>query len=158
MGAGKSTIAKLFSKNYIDLDEYVSKKSEMEVSEYINKKGISSFRKIEEESLKSLVDKYEIISTGGGIIESLQNQKFLLNENNVVYLKADFKCLLQRLEKDKINHRPFFEKLSTQDFEKLYHKRSAIYEILANEIIDTTDKSVDEVLANLKILFNKNNS
>ncbi len=153
MGAGKSTIAKLFSKNYIDLDEYISKKFEMEVSEYINKKGISSFRKIEEESLKSLVGKHEIISTGGGIIESLQNQKFLLNENNVVYLKADFNCLLQRLEKDKINRRPIFENLVRKELEELYYKRSIIYEILADEIIDTTDKKVEEVLAILKEFY-----
>lgn len=153
MGAGKSTIAKLFSNNYIDLDEYICEKLGMEVSDYINKIGISSFRKIEEESLKSLLGKYEIISTGGGIIESLQNQNFLLNENNVVYLKADFNCLLQRLKKDKINRRPFFENSIIKELEELYHKRSIIYEILADEIIDTTDKSVEEVLENLKELY-----
>ena len=74
MGTGKSTIGKyLASKlhySYIDLDTYIEMKEFKTIPDIFNEIGEKGFRKLEYKYLNDCIGKYDIISTGGGIIEN----------------------------------------------------------------------------------------
>ena len=74
MGTGKSTIGEyLASKlyySYIDLDTYIEMKEFKTIPDIFNEIGEKGFRKLEYNYLKDCIGKYDIISTGGGIIEN----------------------------------------------------------------------------------------
>lgn len=148
MGAGKTTLARQLSSEYVDSDEYIAKKVNLKVPDFIEKFGISEFRKLEEEVLPELIGSYPVIATGGGIIESEKNRELLRKEKNVIYLKADFETLVERLKKDSENVRPLFENIET--LKKRYEERLPIYEELANLTIDTSQLSLDELKERMK--------
>ena len=72
MASGKSTIGKQLSKKlsvqFLDLDDYISEKEQMSISEIFDKKGEVYFRLIEHKYLKAVLEKEEdfILSLGGG--------------------------------------------------------------------------------------------
>ena len=76
MGSGKSKIGKILSskldKDLFDLDKEIEKDLNLSIKEIFEINGESYFRSIETKYLKkSLELKDCIVSTGGGIVESL---------------------------------------------------------------------------------------
>ena len=108
MGAGKSTIASLLDENFIDMDESLSEKLELPIKEYFERYGEGAFRQRESELLKELLQSEQVISTGGGIVSSIQNRKLLKQNPENIYLKTDFETLYQRLEEDQKHQRPLY--------------------------------------------------
>lgn len=51
MGAGKSTVAKLLTENFTDLDQLIEEEIEMTIAEFFELFGEADFRKIENEVL-----------------------------------------------------------------------------------------------------------
>src|SRR5574344_604698 len=84
MGCGKSTIGKKLGKftgrEFVDMDNYIEKKSGITVKEIFAKFGEDYFRDLEHEAACELAQKQNmIISAGGGT---------MLYERNVAALKA----------------------------------------------------------------------
>lgn len=152
MGAGKSSLARRISNNVVDLDDYLSKRLASSVADYIETNGLDSFRLIEAKALAELIDHYEVIATGGGVVESEQARSILRAQKQVIYLKGDFPQLVSRIEADQKNRRPLYETSQPEDFKDLYQHRTALYESLADKVIDTTDKTLEQVFAALRKL------
>lgn len=151
MAAGKSSLARFLSEEFIDSDVYIEETFKIKISDVIKKEGLEKFRSLEEKILPELIQKYPVIATGGGLVESEKNQRLLKNEKNVIYLKADFDILLKRIRKDKKNNRPLAINTNTKELEKLYLKRIKIYEKLAKKIINTNKKSLEELVALIRM-------
>ena len=71
MGCGKTTMGKNMAKalryNFVDLDEYIVKKTGESIKHIFKKKGEDAFRDLEKESLMEVCKKDNlVISTGGG--------------------------------------------------------------------------------------------
>ena len=73
MGSGKSTVGQLLATHlgydFVDYDEYISKKEGMTISELFDKKGEIYFRKKEAEYLKEILEttsSKKIVALGGG--------------------------------------------------------------------------------------------
>ena len=149
MGAGKSTIASLLDENFIDMDEFLSEKLEMPIKEYFERYGEEAFRQRESELLKELLQSEQVISTGGGVVSSIQNRKLLKQNPENIYLKTDFETLYQRLEEDQKHQRPLYLNNSKADLKSLFNQRQAWYEEVATKVIDVTTltpKQIVEVL------------
>ncbi|GAB2024694.1 shikimate kinase [Lactovum odontotermitis] len=141
MGAGKTSVARLLDANYLDTDELLVEKFGQSISDYAAEFGTEKFRQQEEKLLAELLNSSSAspIATGGGIVESARNQKLLAAHGQVVYLQADFPCLLERIKNDTDNQRFIFQNSDPEVFEQKYKKRLPIYEHLADLTLDTTD-------------------
>lgn len=146
---GKSTIGKALAKqlhrDFFDLDTEIEvsfKKqysTELSVREIVKQHGEALFRLLEHQVLGELLTqkKSAILSLGGGSIVEEENQK-LLTGKFIIYLTASREQLFERMVE---NGRPAFfsTQESTQEaFDKLWEKRTPIYEALATYTVDNS--------------------
>lgn len=149
MGCGKTTIARTYAKKYnkffLDTDSLIKDKFNLEISEFFKTYGEKKFRK-EEKKLVSFLTCVQncSIASGGGFIE----QKKIKNIGTIVYLKASFDYLLQRLNKEELAIRPLF--LNTSDAKVLFDQRVKKYEKKADIIINIENKSIKELIKEIK--------
>ncbi len=149
MGAGKSTVGEILSKrlgyDFVDLDKEIEKKENMSVSNIFNEFGENYFRKLETEMVLEFSNlKNTVISLGGGTFENETSRNVLKKNGIVIYLKSTPMCLFERIKSE--IHRPLLHKnFSVETIAFILKKRAANYE-KAQYIIDTCNKSSDEVV------------
>jgi shikimate kinase len=150
MGSGKSTIAKLLSKNmhyeFLDLDEIIEKEQNASVSAIFERKGEVYFRKLEHEVLKRILQSESnmVLSLGGGTPCFSNNQELLKQEDiDTIYLKTSIDKLYERLRTQKAN-RPLIANKSEDEMKEFIAKHlfeRSFYYNQAKYIVTTDDKS-----------------
>ena len=150
MGAGKSTIARELDPNYLDMDALIEKRLGMSIAEFFSEKGEESFRQIESEVLADLLQRDQVVSTGGGVVIPQRNRDLLKTNTDNIYLKADFETLYQRITADKDNQRPLFLNNSKEELAAIFQERQAWYEEVASRILDVTKLSPEEIIEELR--------
>lgn len=128
-GCGKSTIAALLDKDYLDTDRLIEEKYGRPPGTIIEEEGEKSFRDKESEVIAE-VSKLsgKVISTGGGVVLRKENTDRLKRNGRLFYLQRE----LEKLQTG--NGRPL-----SKDFEslkKLYEDRKEIYLKSADICID----------------------
>ena len=150
MGAGKSTIARGLDPNYLDMDALIEKRLGMSIAEFFVEKGEEAFRQIESEVLADLLQRDQVVSTGGGVVVSQRNRDLLKTNSDNIYLKADFETLYHRILADKDNQRPLFLNNSKEELAAIFQERQAWYEEVAIRILDVTELSPEEIIEELR--------
>ncbi|RSI87766.1 shikimate kinase [Streptococcus mitis] len=150
MGAGKSTIARGLDPDYLDMDALIEKRLGMSIAEFFSEKGEESFRQIESEVLADLLQRDQVVSTGGGVVISQRNRNLLKTNSDNIYLKADFETLYHRIAADKNNQRPLFLNNSKEELAGIFQERQAWYEEVASRILDVTRLSPEEIIEELR--------
>ena len=150
MGAGKSTIARGFNPDFVDMDALLEDRLGMPIALFFEEKGEAAFRQIEEEVLADLLKTDQVVSTGGGVVISKKNRDLLKQNPENIYLKADFETLYQRIAADKDNQRPLFLNNSKEDLAAIFDERQAWYEEVASQIVDVSSLSPEEIIEELK--------
>ena len=130
MGSGKSTIGYLLSKStslkHVDIDKLIEKETGLKIYDIFEKKGEEYFRNLEEKiTLKSLKNKKNIISLGGGGFINKNIRKEVLNNNISFWLKWKSSTIIQRILKSK--KRPLTKNATENDLKKLINDRLKIY-------------------------------
>ena len=115
MGAGKSTIARGLDPNYLDMDALIEERLGMSIAEFFSEMGEEVFRQVESEVLAELLQRDQVVSTGGGVVISQRNRDLLKTNSDNIYLKADFEILYHRIAADKDNQRPLFLNKSKEE-------------------------------------------
>lgn len=152
MGAGKSTIVRaLDQENFIDLDQVIEQEIRMPILQFFQDYGEAKFRQIERETLEAAVLSGFNVATGGGIVQLAENRDCLKKLKNVVYLKADFETLYERILSDQKNKRPLALK-PMQAVEQLFIQREKFYEEVADIIIETKGKKPEEIIKEIQEL------
>lgn len=111
MGSGKSTLGKRLANKlgitFIDLDEYFEQKFRTSITLFFERFGEDSFRKLEHEVLKEVIDKYidVVISTGGGTPCFFNNLELMNKQGVTVYLKLPPAVLASRLSNSPFRYR-----------------------------------------------------
>ena len=154
MGAGKSTIGQLLSKNtglsFIDLDNEIVKIEGLSLNEVFTLKGERYFREIEAKILKTV--KSSICSCGGGIILNQNNVDFIKDNGISIFLNTEVKELSKRLINSK--DRPILKnKIKRVELEKIWRHRKKDYIKSADVILDTKYKSQELLINEIKILL-----
>ncbi|MGI7211040.1 shikimate kinase [Campylobacter coli] len=149
MGSGKSTIARALAKDldliFLDSDGLIEMKFDQKISEIFKEKGEAFFRQ-EEQKMSDFFSSCEkaCIATGGGFV----NVSNLEKVGFCVYLKASFEYLKKRLSENEIAKRPlFYDEVQAK---RLYNERLNKYEQKANLILDVENKSIDELVIEIK--------
>ncbi|CAM1664731.1 shikimate kinase [Streptococcus mitis] len=150
MGAGKSTIARGLDPNYLDMDALIEKRLGMSITNFFAEKGEEAFRRIESEVLADLLQRDQVVSTGGGVVISQRNRDLLKTNQDNIYLKADFETLYHRIVADKDNQRPLFLNNSKEELAAIFQERQAWYEEVASRILDVTELSPEEIIEELR--------
>ena len=150
MGAGKSTIARGLDPDYLDMDTLIEKRLGMSIAEFFAEKREEAFRQIESEVLADLLQRDQVVSTGGGVVSSQRNRDLLKTNPDNIYLKADFETLFQRISSDKDNQRPLFLNNSKEELAAIFQERQAWYEEVASRVLDVTKLSPEEIIEELR--------
>ncbi|RSI98971.1 shikimate kinase [Streptococcus mitis] len=150
MGAGKSTIARDLDPNYLDMDALIEKRLGMSIAEFFSEMGEEFFRQVESEVLADLLQRDQVVSTGGGVVISQRNRDLLKTNSDNIYLKADFETLYQRIAADQDNQRPLFLKNSKEELAAIFQERQAWYEEVASRVLDVTKLSPEEIIEELR--------
>jgi shikimate kinase len=161
-GSGKSTIgkglAKALGRPFIDLDHDIEARCGVAIPVIFEIEGEAGFRKRESQALEQVARQDScVIATGGGVVLAPENRDILSKQGIVVYLKASVDELHRRTSRDR--NRPL---LVTNDpktrLRDLYSQRGAIYDSLADIVIETGSASVpavvQQVVAKLKHMEN----
>ncbi|MCK5759342.1 MAG: shikimate kinase [Clostridiales bacterium] len=121
-GSGKTSLGKAVSKkldmHFIDLDSLITERHG-DITIIFNELGESAFRQYETEALNEAI-KYNnsIISTGGGIIETQENNE-IMKEYAVIFIDRSPEAILRTLDSDS---RPLL-KDKKDALHKLYNRR-----------------------------------
>lgn len=145
MGSGKSTIGRLLAEklqtSFMDTDHYIEEKYGL-ISNIFKNEGEKTFRSYEEDALKSTKE-YDVVATGGGIVETASNFETMKNNGVIIYLQTSFQEIHQRLKDDQ--NRPLWSK-GLEENKKLYKARISKYEKFCDWKIITDHKASEEVM------------
>ena len=159
MGSGKSTVGKIISDemflSFFDTDEEIESRTGASIDWIFDLEGEAGFRKRESDILNEMVEKNSIVlSTGGGIILSDNNRELLSSRGTVFYLSTPILTQVERTAKDK--DRPLLKDGDPEEIlTKLHNEREALYEMVSDHVVDTENKSSNEVASEIISLAKK---
>lgn len=149
MGVGKSSvgvrIAELTGRMWYDTDVVITDRHGR-ISDIFEYYGEPHFRALETEIVRELSGKDKlVISTGGGLVLKPENSELLKQNGRIFFMRATFETLLKRVRADET--RPLLKNTgkTAEALGRLLAERTPIYEHVADYIVDTDGKSVDEV-------------
>lgn len=153
-GAGKTSQGKLLAAHlelpFIYLGGEIEKLAGMSSSEIFSLSGQTGYRRLEEKALMQTLKKYDrcVVETGGSIVTDPKLLNTLLTTCFVVWLHARPEEYMRRLTAEG-DVRPM-ENLSDamSDLRRILSERDELYS-RAHASIDTSDKSIEECVAEL---------
>lgn len=156
-GAGKTTIGKKLAEhkayNFVDTDKLIVERAGKTIAQIVEQHGWEYFRQLESDVLESLLQPNLIISTGGGIILSEENQRVMRNNGTVIYLSTSPQVLAQRLAAEPQNdQRPSLTgKSMLEEIEEVMSYREPLYRAAAHHVVDAglPVETIIEQLSNL---------
>ena len=155
-GVGKSTIgvilAKILAYHFLDSDLVIQEREGKRLHQIISEVGCEGFLKIENNVNASLNVDRTIIATGGSAVYGKEAMEHLKEIGEVVYLKADYSTIKNRL--GNLEKRGVALK-EGQTLKDLYDERTKLYEFYADVIVDEkglgTGETINEVLKALNL-------
>jgi len=154
-GSGKTTIghrtADLLGWSFVDTDDVLAERMGMPVGQVLVEYGEERFRQLESEVLHDLADGVRVvISTGGGVVISEANRKFMRENGLTVYLQACIDTSWKRMQETSVHiARPLIAgENGRQRLQELYTTRRTWYEEAVIQI-DTEEGSQNELARRL---------
>ncbi len=151
MGSGKTTIGKTVAEKlqwqFLDTDEMIEKRYEMEISDIFRLYGESEFRGAEQEILKELAGvENAVVSAGGGAPCFFDNMELMNKTGKTFYINLPPNQLAERLLTTNLDTRPLLAKLSKEELEKFIvenlNKREHFY-LQAHYSVSGSDEEIE---------------
>ena len=150
MATGKTTVGKQLADRlnyeFIDLDQYIEKATNMSVKDIFKQKGKKHFRTLEKNILKKILNQYDnlVLAPGGGIVLDSVNIELLKEQTSPFLLKASPNEIMARI--NKLSERPLLDNDNPEEtIIELLEERKKYYEQF-NNVINTDNKEVDQVV------------
>lgn len=155
-GAGKTTIgsrlAAEFHIPFIKLSDVIERIGGMEISEIFSLRGQRTYRRLERQALQEVLDKNDkvVLEVGGSLVSEKQTFDQLLSSFFTVWVRATPSEHMSRVV-EQGDFRPMEGKTdeAMEDLKHILAEREPYYQA-ANYILDTSGRSVDECLQELK--------
>ena len=141
MGAGKSTIGRLLSKElslpFKDSDQEIEERTGADIPWIFDMEGEEGFRNREAAIIDELTQLPKVVlATGGGAILRDENRQHMASRGTVVYLETSVDQQFQRTYRDK--NRPLIQQDNPREvLEKLLAVRDPLYRSVADLIVST---------------------
>lgn len=150
MGAGKTSVGRLLSEKFYDMDSVLVDRLGMPISDFFALEGEAAFRQMETDLLGELLQVPDaVISSGGGVVLSPVNRA-LLKGHEVIFLEVDFETLYDRLSQDRAAARPLFLNHSKDAFRAIFEERQNLYREVATITVAAADRKPEEIAQALK--------
>ncbi|WP_412520824.1 shikimate kinase [Staphylococcus simulans] len=150
MGTGKTTLGKYVAeqegKRFVDLDQLIELRTNQTIPEIFETQGESGFRQLETKYLQEAINEYDVISTGGGVIESPSSMEILSHYKNIIWLDTSIQLIFDRIKND--SNRPNAANKAFDELKRLYLSRVSRYNEIAFSRMDT-DNDLDLLHQNL---------
>jgi shikimate kinase len=143
-------LAEVLDRPFVDLDQVLVREAGRSVAEIVAQGGWAEFRRLE----KELVARYRkarglILATGGGVVLDPDNVAALRENGILIWLAADPTAIQARLAQDQPRdaNRPSLTGGDTiREAAAVAKERAPLYQAAAQIIIDTTHRSVPQVV------------
>ncbi|MDD7740090.1 MAG: shikimate kinase [Fusicatenibacter sp.] len=149
MGSGKSSVARglshLCGMEIIEMDEIISQREHMPITEIFAQKGETYFRDLETNLLIEMQSRTNcIISCGGGVPLRERNVAEMKKNGKVFCLTAEPSTILARTRSNQ--DRPLLKGRSTEEsIRELMEQRREKYQAASDITIKTDDRSIPEI-------------
>ncbi len=153
MGVGKTSVgiqlAKDLGYTFVDIDKLIEADQNLTIGAIFSKFGEPFFREVESQIIQQVMTgEGQVVSTGGGAVIGDMNRKAFIKGGFVVCLTASPEVIYERIKHD--THRPLLQTADPKaKIKELLDSRAKFYD-RADVCIDTSDKSVDEVIKAIK--------
>ncbi len=153
MGVGKTSIGTQLAKDlgytFVDTDTLIEADQKMTITSIFATFGEPYFRDVESRIIREVMQRdSQVVSTGGGAVIREENRHAFREAGFVVCLTARPEIIFERIKHE--THRPL---LRTPDPEAKIRdllKSRATFYAQADATIDTSEKSVDSVIGEIK--------
>lgn len=147
-GSGKSTIGNLIAKklqiDFIDTDQAIEARAKKSISQIFIDDGESAFREMENKEVAlAIANSAGVVSLGGGSVLSADSRA-LLKTVPTLWLEVSQKTAASRV--GLAQARPVLVGNVRATLVKLLEERTPLYQEVATFSIDTSEKSLDQVL------------
>lgn len=146
-GSGKSTVgvilAKVLGYKFIDSDLLIQDQEKSLLKDIIEKKGLEGFIEIENQVNADIKTEKTVIATGGSVIYSKEAMAHLSEIGQIIYIQLSLDNLKKRL--GDMEQRGVVLK-DGQDLKDLYGERCPLYEKHADLIVNSNEKTVEDLL------------
>ncbi len=153
MGVGKTSIGTRLARDlgytFVDTDELIEADQKTTITEIFAQKGEPYFRDVETRIIRTVLENgNQVVSTGGGAVIRDENREVFKKAGLVVCLTARPEVIYERIKHE--THRPLLKVLDPMArIRDLLESRATFYG-QADLIIDTSEKSVDEAVREIK--------
>lgn len=160
MGAGKTTVSRELSKmtgrKELDMDAYIVEKEGLAITDIFDRFGEEYFRAKETASLIEIMKMDDlIVSCGGGVVVKDENVSYMKDGGVIVLLTATPQTILERVKES--TDRPILNgNMNVEFIEQLMNKRKDRYLSVADVIVETDNKVVKEICAEIMEKISKN--
>ena len=158
MGSGKSAVGRLLAQRLdlalVDSDAEIEERTGVDIAYIFEREGEAGFRSREAEILDDITQRRGVlVATGGGAVLDAGTRARLRSRGCVVYLRTSVDQQLARTRRNAL--RPLLLNPDPRGtLERLMAQRAALYEEVADVIIDTDGRKVgsvvDEILRRLE--------
>lgn len=153
-GAGKSTVGQWLADRlhlrFVDTDDLIVRKAGAPLQAIIETAGLDALRAREEEALLSLTDVPAVIATGGSAVYSAKGMAHLGALARIFYLQCDPAIAVRRMG-DHAGRG--IVKAPGQTIAELHREREQLYLAYADHLIDSQDRPVETVGAEILALL-----
>lgn len=158
MGSGKSAVGRLLAQrldlSLVDSDAEIEARTGVDIAYIFEREGEAGFRVREAEVLDDITQRPGVlVATGGGAVLDPGTRERLRSRGCVVYLRTSVDQQLARTRRSAL--RPLLMNPDPRGtLERLMAQRAALYEEVADVIVDTDGRKVgsvvDEILSRLE--------
>ncbi len=160
MGSGKSTIGALLSKKlnrkFIDIDNKIETIEKKTISQIFRLEGEKYFRKIELETILSLLNSKDselVLSLGGGAFLDEKIKKNIKINSLSFWLNWKSSTIIKRIRKS--SKRPLIQGLTDQEIEKMMLDRNKYY-ARSDFRIDCDNHKKNQIVDKIVLILKKN--
>ena len=153
MGVGKTSVGMQLAKDlgytFVDIDTLIEAEQNLTITSIFSTFGEPYFREVETKIIGQVMTREgQVVSTGGGAVIRDVNREAFKKGGFVVCLTASPDVVYERIKHE--THRPLLQNADPKaKIKELLDSRAPFY-AQADVCIDTSDKSVDEVIRAIK--------
>lgn len=162
VGSGKSTIGKALAqameRAFIDMDNTIEIGEKKALREIYEKEGEKAYRDLESGYLEKLrTKKNKVIATGGDVILREDNITILQQIGTIIFLHTPHDVLLNRMlgahRPELMIRKPLLSNATLEEtLRELMKVREPLYFHAANIIVQTQDKTVEDIVDEIVLL------
>jgi shikimate kinase len=135
---------------FVDLDQVLVREAGRSVADIVAQNGWDEFRRLEKELVARYQDtRGQVLATGGGVVLDPDNVAALRKNGILIWLTAEPAAIQARLAQDQPRdaNRPSLTGGDTvREVEAVLEERTLLYQAAAQISVDTTHRSVSQVV------------